>query len=287
MKKLVKLSIGIIASTSISLFAGANDKDISKLTNIFSQKFSQNPNIKELKIDVLEIKPLPESKNNWIGVKLKLSGKFNQGGNLVPFAENQVVFTDGENFTESLVSLNGNDWNQLFVPQIDPKKHYDQNHLLFGNKDAENKIVIFSDPLCPYCQRTIPALLEYVRQYPKTFAVYYYHLPLERIHPASVPLTKLMYLAQFRGDLNAVIAGYRVPVNPKETDEDKIINAFNTTTGLKYIKADLKNTVAEKEIADDQIVATELEVRGTPTIFMNGEKANGEFYKNIKRIELK
>ena len=283
MTKFAKLTIGLIASSS--LFASVNEKDISKLTNFIYQKYTQNPNIQELKIDVLDSKSLPNLKNEWVGVKLKLSGKFNQAGNLVSFSESQVFFTDGENFTESLSSLNGSDWNNLFVPQIDPKKHYNQEHLLIGDKNAPNKIVIFSDPLCPYCQRTIPAMLEYVKQFPKTFAVYYYHLPLERIHPASVPLTKLMYMAQVRNDINGVISAYRVPLNPKETDEVKVLEAFNKTTGLKYIQTDLKNQNAEKTIEQDKIIASELDVRGTPIIYLNGEKTGGEFYKNIKPID--
>ena len=157
--------------------------------------------------------------------------------------------------------------------------------MLIGDKNAPNKIVIFSDPLCPYCQRTIPAMLEYVKQFPKTFAVYYYHLPLERIHPASVPLTKLMYMAQVRNDINGVISAYRVPLNPKETDEVKVLEAFNKTTGLKYIQTDLKNQNAEKTIEQDKIIASELDVRGTPIIYLNGEKTGGEFYKNIKPID--
>jgi glutaredoxin len=283
MTKFSKLTIGLIASSS--LFASVNEKDISKLTNIIYQKYTQNPNIQEFKIDVLDSKSLPNLKNEWVGVKLKLSGKFNQAGNLVPFSESQVFFTDGEIFTESLSSLNGSDWNNLFVPQIDPKKHYNQEHLLIGDKNAPNKIVIFSDPLCSYCQRTIPAMLEYVKQFPKTFAVYYYHLPLERIHPASVPLTKLMYMAQVRNDINGVISAYRVPLNPKETDEVKVLEAFNKTTGLKYIQTDLKNQNAEKTIEQDKIIASELDVRGTPTVYLNGEKTGGEFYKTIKPID--
>lgn len=283
MTKFSKLTIGLIASSS--LFASVNEKDISKLTNIIYQKYTQNPNIQELKIDVLDSKSLPNLKNEWVGVKLKLSGKFNQAGNLVPFSESQVFFTDGEIFTESLSSLNGSDWNNLFVPQIDPKKHYNQEHLLIGDKNAPNKIVIFSDPLCSYCQRTIPAMLEYVKQFPKTFAVYYYHLPLERIHPASVPLTKLMYMAQVRNDINGVISAYRVPLNPKETDAVKVLEAFNKTTSLKYIQTDLKNQNAEKTIEQDKIIASELDVRGTPTVYLNGEKTGGEFYKTIKPID--
>jgi len=183
-----------------------------------------------------------------------------------------------------LISLDGKDWKSIFKPKISAK-HYSKHNLLFGNENAENKIVIFSDPLCPYCQRSIPALLDYVAEYPKTFAVYYYHLPLERIHPASVQLTKLMYMAQIKDDKDSVSKAYFSQVGGKEISDRKILDAFNKVTGLNYTMFDLNSAKAQDALNHDKKIANELEVRGTPTVFLNGEKTGGEFYKNIKIVD--
>ncbi len=278
--KLITLSL--VATT---LLSGATSSE-TKLTDFLKSRYSSNPNIKELKIDVVDSATIPNSKNMWKGIKLNLSGQFNKAGKYVPFSENQIFFTDGENFTDSLTALDGTDWKTLFVPKPE-LKHYSATHLIHGNLNAKHKILIFSDPLCPYCQRSIPPLLDYVKKYPKTFAVFYYHLPLERIHPAAVQLTKLMYMAQIRGDKDAIGTAYHTPVSSKETSDEKILEAFNRATGLKYTMADLNSPLATRALLKDKEVASELEVRGTPTVYLDGVKTGGEFYKSIEIVDNK
>jgi len=253
--------------------------DIGQLTNFLKKRYSQNPYIRDLQVTLLTTKSIPTSKD-WVGVKYLLKGKY-QGKS---FAEKIIYFTDGKNFTDSLLSLNGNDWKKIFSPTVQPE-HYSKVNLLFGSENSNNKIIIFSDPLCPFCQKSIPKLLNFVKNYPKTFAVYYYHLPLERIHPASVTLTKLMYLASIRGAKDAVIKGYSTRVSGKEMNTGIIVDKFNQATGLKYSVKDVNNNKSIEALTHDKKVASELEVRGTPTIYLDGKKVGGEFYKDIKIID--
>jgi len=269
------LALSVVAT---SLLSGAVSSE-SKLSNFLQSKYSQNPSIKNLQVQVIDSRVVPNS-SRWKGIKLRLSGKYN--GKV--FSENQIFFTDGKNFTETLTSLNGRNWKTIFTPKIQAK-HYSKTNLLFGTEDSAHKIVIFSDPLCPYCQRSVPALLDYVKKYPKTFAVYYYHLPLERMHPASVTLTKLMYLAQIRGDKDAVSKAYFSQVSAKESSAIKIVDAFNKATGLNYSLKDINSQVVSSEAQHDKDVAKELEVRGTPTVFLDGKKTGGNFYKNVKIVD--
>ena len=280
--KIARIASISIVTTSL-LFGGETLSKEMKLVNYLQAKFSSNPNIRNLTISIVDVQPIPNSKE-WEGVKINFTGKFRQGNRFFPFSDKQIFFTDGENFTENLTSLDGRDWKSLFAPKIEAK-HYSPSHLLFGNSDAKHKIVVFSDPLCPYCKSRVPKMLEYVKKYPKTFAVYYYHLPLERIHPASIPLAKLMYIAQARGDREAVIKAYNTSINPRENDEKKILEAFNQATGLKYSETDLNSNLANQAIAKDRAVAKELEVRGTPTIYLDGKKVGGKFYEDIEKVD--
>lgn len=284
MKNVFTFRVLALSVVATSFLSGAVQSAESKLSNFLKYKFEENPNIKELKINVTDSRIIPNSKGIWRGVKLNLSGKFNQQGKLTPFSESQIYFTDGKNFTNSLTSLGGKDWKKIFTPKIEAK-HYSKHNLLFGNENAKHKIAVFSDPLCPYCQTTVPELFDYVKKYPKTFAVYYFHLPLERIHPASVQLTKLMYIAQINGDLDAVGKAYSSKVNSRETNDLKILEAFNKATGLNYSLADLNSQKAKDALIHDKKIADELEVRGTPSIFLNGIKKGGEFYKKIEKVE--
>jgi protein-disulfide isomerase len=266
----------MVATTFLS--AGTQSSE-SKLSNFLKSRYSQNPSIKHLNVTVVDSKVIPNS-HDWKGVKLQLSGEYKGQ----KFSEKQIFFTDGKNFTETLTSLNGTDWKKIFTPKVDAK-YYTKQHLLFGSENSKHKILIFSDPLCPYCQRSVPALLDYVKNYPKTFAVYYYHLPLERIHPASVTLTKLMYLAQLQGKTDLVSKAYFSRVGARESSDEKIVKAFNQATGLNYSVSDIHTQIVNEEILNDKKVANELEVRGTPTIFFDGNKSGGEFYKRVKKVD--
>jgi thiol:disulfide interchange protein DsbC len=282
-KKFAVLLLTALFSASLSANC-FKDKE-QKLTSFLKSKYSNNPKITNLKIDVIASKDVPNSYSLWKGYKVKFSGMFNRGqGQIVPFSENQVFFTDGCNFTDNLTSTDGEDWKTLFEPKIEAK-HYSATHRISGNASSKYKIVIFSDPLCPYCQRSVPPLLDYVKNYPKTFAVYYYHLPLESIHPAAVPLTRLMYIAQIRGQVDAISKAYFSKVSSKERDEKKVVDAFNSATGLKYTVQDVNNALAIKSINSDRAVANELDVRGTPTIYLDGKKVHGDFYKDIQKVD--
>jgi thiol:disulfide interchange protein DsbC len=282
--KIITLLATLFFSASLSASCLGN-KHEEKLVSLLKEKFSQNPSVTNLKVEVLDSKVVPNSFNIWKGVKVKFSGQFSRNGEKRPFTQNNVFFTDGCNFSEGLSSIeDATDWKTIFQPKIE-EKHYSATHLIYGNKDAKHKVVIFSDPLCPYCQRSIPALLDYVKKYPKTFAVYYYHLPLVSIHPASVPLSKLMYLAQIRGQVDAIGKAYSSQVSGREYDNNKIVKAFNDATGLKYTVADLDNKVAVVQIDNDTNIANELEVRGTPTIFLDGKKSYGDFYTKVKTVD--
>jgi len=66
-------------------------------------------------------------------------------------------------------------------PDLDPNI-YDDKHLIAGDKDAKHKLVVFSDPQCPFCKEIVPNMYKIVKEYPKRFALYYYHMPLLRLH---------------------------------------------------------------------------------------------------------
>jgi len=287
-----------IAILSLPLFASSAE---DRLISFLEDRFGQNPNIKNLSVKIVESRDIPNSQPTWKGndvrpnypkpwflwkaVKVEIRGVFKQNGKTVPINEKQIFFTDGNNFTSDLISLDGQEWKKLFEPKIS-LKHYRKENIISGSESSKHKIVIFSDPLCPYCQRSIPPMLEYVSKYPKTFAVYYYHLPLERIHPAAITITRLMRVAQNSGNFGVVSSGYSTKVSGKESNQEKIVEEFNKATGLKLtLQESLKKDVVEA-VKEDMAIANDLEIRGTPTIFIDGEKSKRrDFYLHIKTVD--
>ena len=64
------------------------------------------------------------------------------------------------------------------------EKYYDKSKLIAGNPNAKDKIVLFSDPLCPFCIDFAPDVINYVNKNSNKIALYYYSFPLSS-HPAS------------------------------------------------------------------------------------------------------
>ena len=177
----------------------------------------------------------------------------------------------------------GNDYRSEIKPTV-PDSMYDAKHLLFGNKDAKHKILIFSDPQCPFCQEVVPAIFNAAKAHPETLAVYYYHLPLLRIHPVSGILTKVMHIAQEQGKFDVVEKIYSLKINPKETNMKKVLAAVKKHSGFTVTEAQVNAKEVAAAIKEDELASTKLMVAGTPAVYLDGkwDKMRNGYEKLIK-----
>jgi hypothetical protein len=107
---------------------------------------------------------------------------------------------------------------------------------------------------------------------PKNFAIYYYHFPLESLHPAAVELTKAAIVAEMQGKKDVVLKLYDVKVGGRERNVEKILKEFNKVMGTKVTKKDLEDPKVLKHFNQDRSIANDVMVNGTPTVFFDGEK---------------
>jgi len=276
-----KLLITILA---LSSFLQANEDLIIE----FLQKgIGQNPNIISLDIEVVKTIPVEKPKG-WKAYIVQLTGKAKgRDGKPQDLSQRSIYFASSDGFvTSELYNLaTGTKLNASIAPEFD-KKYYDEAHHLFGDKDAAHKVVIFSDPLCPFCRTFVPEALSFMKKYPKTYNVYYYHFPLRSLHPAAVTLVKAAAAAEMQGRKNIISGLYTVKVNGREANQQKILDAFNKAQNTKITLAD----IATKEVIDhinfDMKVAQEHMVNGTPTMFLDGKKDNSKLqYKKVKLVK--
>ena len=207
--------------------------------------------------------------NGWRVYFLSLDVKIKMGKEIVEQKVNQVVFNKGGKITFSLKDNKGKDYAKILKPKV-PQYAYDKKHLLVGNVDAKHKILVMSDPFCPYCQEIVPKLIQAVQANPKTFALYYYHLPLLRIHPASDITTKAMHVFQERGQVRKLKQCYHLLVSEKEKNPEVILNAIAKKTGVKFSQKELNKPAVRDALAFDKAMKKRLMVTGTPTIFIDG-----------------
>ncbi|WP_418640471.1 DsbA family protein [Sulfurimonas sp. ST-27] len=235
-------------------------------------KFSENPRLKSVDVkveDVTPLKQLPKWNAYIVNVKAVLKNKPKQ-----VIRQKMIWFSNGKMITKDLTDIST---GESLVDKVKPTvkaRHYAKENLIYGNANAKHKIVIFSDPLCPFCRGFVPGAIKDMKKEPQKFAVYYYHFPLERIHPASVTLVKAAIAAEHQGVKDVVLKLYNVSINPREKNVKKILEAFNKAEGTNITPEDIQNPSVIKQFNHDRLVATDLMVGGTPTVYLDGSVDN-------------
>jgi len=211
-----------------------------------------------------------EGTNGWEVYFLSLEIKMKMGNTVQKRTVPQVAFTKGNKIAFSLKDKFDQDYKKILKPKV-PKIAYDNAHLLVGNKNAKHKILVMSDPFCPYCQEIIPPMIDAVKQNPDTFALYYYHFPLLRIHPASGITTKAMHLFHERGEIEHLKSLYHLVLDPREKNSHLILKAIKAKTGVQFNLEELYSKKITEALAFDLEMKKRLMVTGTPTIFIDGK----------------
>ena len=260
--KIVSMSILL----SGALYAASNEQNI---VDFEKKRISQNPNVQVKDIKIETKKELPLS--GWSGYILNVQADV-QGKSI---NAKDILFSDGKYIALELIdSETGKSLKDLVTPNL-TEKYYDKSKLIAGNHNAKDKIVIFSDPLCPFCKDYVPDVIKYVNKNSDTIALYYYNFPL-MIHPAATPLSKLAEIAKNKGIKDAELKTYETNWEPyfdeKTTDEKKILEAFNKEFKTSIKQEELSDKNLDSLIKKDISMGDDVMVQGTPTIFINGVK---------------
>jgi len=254
----------IIALLTLQLHAVSEEG----LHHYIKEYMAKKMNSPVTKIETISSYTIKET-NGWKVYFLLLNVNIKLGDATRNRIVNQIAFTKGNKIAFSLKDKSGKDYKKNLKPKV-PIEAYNDEHLLVGNKDAKHKLLVFSDPFCPYCQEIVPQLIDDVKANPKTFALYYYHLPLLRIHPASDTATRAMLIFQKRGDLKHLKDMYHLLVNPREINADVILKAIKDKTGIQIKRVDIYSDEINNKLKRDKKLKKRLMLTGTPTIFIDG-----------------
>jgi len=269
------LTSTLIATIALSANTQVDDKI---LLNYIKRNVVKNPQVELKGIKVIE-KKTNKDIPGWDVYMTTMQLNFQKKDIDVP----EMIFVKDGLATGHLVNLKtGRDYRNEIKPTV-PENMYDDAHLLFGNKDAKHKILIFSDPQCPFCQDVVPEIFKAAQKNPTLMAVYYYHLPLKRIHPVSETLTRIMHVAQKEGKLDVVEKMYSLKIKPRETNVEKIIAAVKKYTGYEITKKQIDAKEVTDALKADEKASVKMMVSGTPTVYIDGQwdkMRNG--YKKLK-----
>jgi len=267
----------------LSSLAYASSTPSEKIEDFLSDEFSDNPRIESVNVKVEDIVPLKDLKG-WnayiVDVKAELKSKLKKKEKI---EQKMIWFSDGTMITKTLTNMNTlANMTEVVKPPF-KDKFYKKENLIYGSANAKHKIVFFSDPLCPFCRGFVPGAIKDMKQNPEKFAIYYYHLPLNRIHPASVTIVKAATAAELQGVKDVVLKMYAIKISPRETNVNKILTAFNKAVGTNITPKDIKDKKVLDIIKNDVGVAKDLFVAGTPTVYLDGKiDKTKKKYKTVK-----
>ncbi|WP_294956705.1 DsbA family protein [Sulfurovum sp.] len=270
------LTSALIATVALSANTEVNNK---VLLNYIERNVVKNPQVEVKGIKILEkreLKDLP----GWDIYLTSMHLVYHKKNIDAP----EMIFVKDGLATSHLVNIKtGRDYRNEIKPTV-PASMYNDAHLLFGNKDAKHKLLVFSDPECPFCRDVVPGIMKAAKENPQQIALYYYHLPLLRIHPVSGTLTRIMHVAQSEGKKDMVQKMYTLKINPRETDTKKIIAAVKKQTGYDITEDKIKSDEVTKALEADAKAAGRMMVTGTPTVYVDGkwDKMRNGYKKFIK-----
>ncbi len=168
-------------------------------------------------------------------------------------------------------------------PEINPNKVYDipvGSSPIKGNKNAPVTIIEFSDFQCPYCSRIQPTLKQVLNAYPEDVRLVYKHFPLA-FHKYARPAAKASLAAREQGKFwemhDIIFENYN-----KLTDES--FGEFASKLGLdtNRFTADYNSTKYDQEIQQDFLLGQKVNVRGTPTLYLNGKMVGRRSFNDFK-----
>lgn len=143
------------------------------------------------------------------------------------------------------------------MKKLDVKSIPLNNSMVIGDPAAKNKIIVFSDPDCPYCRKLHPELKELVKKR-KDIAVYVKLFPLVKLHPQSYEKSKAVMCK----------------------NSNKILDdAFE---GKEVSKADCETTALDENTK----LAEKLGISGTPAIILPDGRLVPGYVESEKLIKL-
>ena len=260
------LSVTLLATLSLS--ANSNEANVK---SYIKNHMVKSPGVKVSSVDIIGKKALDNPKG-WDAYFVNIHADVKKSPTVTDkVTVPETLFAKDGFISPTLIEMKtGKDYKAMLKPTL-KSDVYNDKHLVAGNKDAKHKIVIFSDPKCPFCQEKVPEIYKAVKKNPKVFALYYYHFPLLRIHPVSDILTRVMLIEQKKGNFDNAMKVYTLDVKTRDRNATKVLSKVKKEMGISLTEKDLDAKEIADELKFDQEMGTKALVSGTPTVFIDGK----------------
>jgi protein-disulfide isomerase len=169
-------------------------------------------------------------------------------------------------------------------PQVDPNERFEipvANSYVKGPKDAPVTITMFSDFQCPFCVRATPIVDEVMKAYPEKVNFVMKQFPLRQIHPNADPAARAALAAGKQGKFWEMHD--ELYVNSRSLTPETM-KGIAEKLGLDVAKwqADMDSDELKKQVDAELALGQSINVRGTPTFFINGKIAQNRSVEGFK-----
>jgi len=151
----------------------------------------------------------------------------------------------------------------------------DKDHIQ-GDPNASIELVEYGDYQCPYCGEAYYEIKELQKKLGKKLKFIFRNFPLTSVHRHALNAAMAAEVAGGLGDFWKMHDLLFENQNALE-DDDLIRYAERIGLDTETFKSELGNKKYEEKIDDDLESGLRSGVNGTPSIFINGEKYEGEF----------
>jgi protein-disulfide isomerase len=146
---------------------------------------------------------------------------------------------------------------------------------VMGPENARVTLVEFSDFQCPYCSKAVGQIAAILKAYPNDVKLIFKQFPLDN-HPAAGICAAAALAAHNQGkfwQLHDLMFANRSKLGRPA------ILAWAGQIGLdmKRFTQDLDSDAVRKAVRRDEADGEKAGVEGTPTLFLNGRRYNGEY----------
>lgn len=148
------------------------------------------------------------------------------------------------------------------------------NDHIKGNADAKVVLVEYGDMQCPTCKAFDPIVDSVVNEYKDKIKFVFKHFPLTSIHKNALLAANAVEAAGNQNkfwEMKALLFSKQEEWAGSLSANTKMIE-YATSLGLdlKKFEADLNDPATSERVMRDYRSGVEVNVRGTPTFFLNG-----------------
>jgi protein-disulfide isomerase len=143
-----------------------------------------------------------------------------------------------------------------------------------GRDDARVTLVEYGDFECPSCGQAYATIKEAQRAFGPNLRFVFRHFPLRSSHPHALEAAKAAEAAAGQGRFWPMHD--RLFQHQTRLDSESLVeHARALGLDVERFRGDLQGRDAELRIGDDLSSGSSSEVRGTPSLFINGERYDG------------